>query len=200
MTPEDKKAYTKEYGKSYWKLNKERIMEQRRIRREANPELYKSRCREYVKKYTDKDPERVKALAKKRAEKDPERKKRRQKVYYQNNKEEVLARTRISSRAWYRANPEKARNQTLKRNYGITMEDYKNMLVEQNSNCAICGRNQSEFKVAFHVDHCHTTGAIRGLLCGSCNRALGLLKDSCEVLDNAKAYLNKHKEGTKNDQ
>lgn len=72
--------------------------------------------------------------------------------------------------------------------YKITLDDYNNMLLKQNSVCAICCVYKNE---KLHVDHCHITGTIRGLLCGSCNRALGLLKDDVERLSKAIEYLKK---------
>ncbi len=79
---------------------------------------------------------------------------------------------------------EKARAEHLKRVYGLTIEAYEKMLVDQNGLCAWCGRSEtrragrkkrSENVPMLHVDHCHTTGRVRGLLCSACNQALGLL-------------------------
>lgn len=72
--------------------------------------------------------------------------------------------------------------------YGITREQYDKMILFQNGVCAI-SMVQKEEKL--YVDHDHFTGNVRGLLCGSCNRALGLLKDSPEFLLKAIQYLRK---------
>lgn len=81
----------------------------------------------------------------------------------------------------------------LMRNYGIKLSDYERMLESQKNLCAICGgtgfRMAEHHKLYLVVDHCHTTGKVRGLLCHNCNRALGLLKDSKETLGNAIQYL-----------
>jgi hypothetical protein len=82
----------------------------------------------------------------------------------------------------------------LKRTYGITIETYEHMLEDQNHRCKICGgegflMDRDRHKIKLVVDHCHVTGAVRGLLCHNCNRALGLLKDSKETLLSAIAYL-----------
>lgn len=70
------------------------------------------------------------------------------------------------------------------------------MLAAQNGCCDICGKAESnEIKgkvVSLAVDHDHKTGAIRALLCGNCNRALGLFNDDPALLDAAKAYLARH--------
>jgi hypothetical protein len=78
----------------------------------------------------------------------------------------------------------------LRRNYGIEPEDYYQMLEDQGGGCAICkvtmpgGR-----KGKFAVDHNHDTGEVRGLLCGRCNRALGMFDDKVDVLKVAIRYL-----------
>lgn len=86
-------------------------------------------------------------------------------------------------------NKDKIRQGELKRLYGITQGDYNRMFLEQEGRCAVCLAHQSERKRAFAVDHCHRTGAIRGLLCHLCNNSLGLLKDNAENFDRAAAYL-----------
>lgn len=87
-----------------------------------------------------------------------------------------------NGKARYKANPRKERNRKLKREYGITIDQYDAMLVAQNGCCNGCKRHQNEIKNSLHVDHCHATGTVRGLLCYDCNRALGLVKDNKETL------------------
>ena len=77
----------------------------------------------------------------------------------------------------------------LKDKYGITLEDYDRMLEDQGGSCAVCGTEHPGGKGRFHVDHNHSTGKVRGLLCHSCNVGLGALKDSPEVLLKAATYL-----------
>ena len=78
----------------------------------------------------------------------------------------------------------------MKRNYGMTFEKYEAMLDEQNNVCAICSSPPPDHhKKRLNIDHCHTTGRVRGLLCDVCNRALGLFKDSPDVLLKAISYL-----------
>lgn len=70
---------------------------------------------------------------------------------------------------------------------GITLEQYNDLLTKQNGKCAICfsvDKNR-----ALSVDHCHLTGQIRGLLCTSCNNALGLFKDNVETIIKAASYV-----------
>ena len=72
--------------------------------------------------------------------------------------------------------------------YGITEDIYNSMLVRQGNKCVIC---EETFNKTPHIDHCHSTLEVRGLLCGSCNTAIGLLKDSTNNLSRAIKYLNK---------
>jgi hypothetical protein len=84
----------------------------------------------------------------------------------------------------------------LQRTYGITVNDYKDMLKEQDSSCKICGKEgwvmTTNHKMRLVVDHCHTTGKVRGLLCHKCNQGLGLFQDSVENLTTAASYIQQH--------
>lgn len=95
------------------------------------------------------------------------------------------------AREYHRLNPHVNRRSQLKRLYGITLETYDEMLAEQSGACAICGGTCATGR-ALAVDHNHTTGAVRALLCGACNKALGLLRDSPSLLRAAADYLDKH--------
>jgi len=82
------------------------------------------------------------------------------------------------------------RNQNLKKHYGITLTEYNQLLEKQNYRCAICKTDKPRGKDnQFHVDHDHLTNKIRGLLCGSCNVALGLFHENETVLKLAIDYL-----------
>ena len=75
--------------------------------------------------------------------------------------------------------------------YKMSIESYNQMFIDQNESCAICKTHQSKLNKTLAIDHCHVTGKVRGLLCVSCNNALGLLKDSVERLVTAIDYLRK---------
>jgi hypothetical protein len=82
----------------------------------------------------------------------------------------------------------------LKTKYNLTLEEYNDKLLEQKHQCAICFADEiNVFKGLLFVDHCHTTGKVRGLLCHHCNTALGKFKDSEQILNNAINYLEQHK-------
>ncbi len=70
--------------------------------------------------------------------------------------------------------------------YGISYETYKEMVEVRAGHCDICKRIPAG---KLHVDHDHTTGVVRGLLCGTCNRGIGSLGDSIELLASAMRYL-----------
>jgi hypothetical protein len=83
----------------------------------------------------------------------------------------------------------KRANEYLKeRRYGITQDQFNQMLVDQNNMCKICS---TEFKSTkdTHIDHCHDTNIVRGLLCNNCNLALGQFNDNTDNMDNAIKYL-----------
>lgn len=73
--------------------------------------------------------------------------------------------------------------------YGITLEQYEEILTAQGGVCAICGGTKLSRGNFFHVDHDHETGEIRGLLCDRCNHGLGKFGDSVEILQKAIEYL-----------
>lgn len=87
--------------------------------------------------------------------------------------------------------PARRRNKWYMYNYGITLDDYNRMLKTQNNRCAICNDTETGRKDIkyFNVDHCHTTGKVRGLLCHGCNSGIGNMKDDVELLEKAIAYL-----------
>lgn len=80
----------------------------------------------------------------------------------------------------------KRENQRRIKRYGIDINGYNKLYQKQGGRCAICFKEYDKLD----IDHCHFTNRIRGLLCGSCNRALGLMKDNSEFLLKAIDYLN----------
>jgi hypothetical protein len=76
----------------------------------------------------------------------------------------------------------------MKHKYGLSEEGYQELWDRQSGLCAICGKSE-EVTRRLHVDHCHDTKIIRGLLCGKCNRGIGMFDDSEELLNSAIAYL-----------
>lgn len=79
----------------------------------------------------------------------------------------------------------------LRKLYGMTVEGFLELLTAQDNKCAICKTTDPQTKNGgtFVIDHSHTTGKVRGLLCSPCNRALGLLKDNAGILEKAAEYV-----------
>lgn len=124
-----------------------------------------------------------------------------QREYARNNKDLIKFRNAAKAeqrKAYYQSDKgiESSRKAHLKRAFGITLEQYNIMLQYQNGVCNICKQKETSNKNNFlSIDHCHTTGVIRGLLCSDCNRGIGLLKDNKENLINAIKHIEnaKHK-------
>ena len=93
------------------------------------------------------------------------------------------------TKAWVAANPDRAkqtrRRSRVKKKYGLTLEEYEALMT--NAKCAIC-----EDKVPKpQLDHCHSSGEVRGVLCSGCNLGLGHFRDRPELLRKAAKYLEK---------
>jgi hypothetical protein len=97
-------------------------------------------------------------------------------------------------RRWYQENKDRAhrydRKYDLKKNYGITIEEYDRILAEQGGGCAICGADVSDGRKRYlDIDHCHESGRVRGILCSNCNRGIGCFLDTPERCRAAAEYL-----------
>jgi hypothetical protein len=96
------------------------------------------------------------------------------------------------ARRYQQERPEKrsayTRRYALKKFYGITPEQWDQMYERQRGCCLLCG--EAPARKRLHVDHCHETGLVRGLLCTSCNSGIALLRHDPELLTAAIAYLN----------
>ena len=103
------------------------------------------------------------------------------KIWYENNKD----RKKQLSKEYRHIKKDK----DLQSTYGIDLATYNQMLVTQGRRCKICQTPQGDLKRAMCVDHDHSTGKVRGLLCDTCNRSLGLLKDNVNILTRAVDYL-----------
>jgi hypothetical protein len=81
----------------------------------------------------------------------------------------------------------------LRRAYGVTLDEYEALLEKQGGGCAICGAEKADaIGRMLHVDHCHTTERVRGLLCRDCNSVLGYSHEQIEILHRTISYLSSH--------
>ena len=98
-----------------------------------------------------------------------------------------------ATKRWIEKHPEArkkaVRTNYLKRLYGITPQQYEEMLEDQDFECLICHVDIDDYPKEFAIDHDHATGKIRGLLCLECNLILGNAKDNIETLLSAIKYL-----------
>lgn len=87
------------------------------------------------------------------------------------------------------------RARSLKSRYGISIEQYEEMLNSQNGKCAICASSSNGYrgKYGMAVDHCHLTGKVRSLLCNRCNNGIGHFQDNLNLMYKAVKYLECHR-------
>ncbi len=105
--------------------------------------------------------------------------------YRAENKERLAARN-----ASYRAtNRKMLADKSRDRRYGLGPGQFDALLLAQSGRCASCGDAFSAAPKSLHVDHCHSSGEVRGLLCGGCNTAAGMLKDSARRCRQLAYYL-----------
>jgi hypothetical protein len=130
----------------------------------------------------------------------------KQKAYREANREKHRAwanayrlahmqETRERKARWREANLAKERKRAsdyyLRNRYGLTPEEFSAMRRDQNDRCAIC-RTPLSLLSRIHIDHCHNSGKIRGLLCNNCNTGMGMLGDDVKILRRAIRYLQRH--------
>jgi hypothetical protein len=142
------------------------------------------------------------------AERDPEAHREKARRWYWANRERAIARTTRSRKRW--GPQQKARhrevnfNSMLRRKYGLTREAWEHMIAQQNGLCAICGlppeikdRGTTRTKsTPWVVDHNHSTGQVRELLCGRCNTLVGFIELNPHLVPSALNYLKRHEPQT----
>jgi hypothetical protein len=103
---------------------------------------------------------------------------KKHKEYIEQNKNEVTS----YRRDWH-----------FKNKYNITLTELDDLRVKQNYSCKLCGKHELDTpRKSLCVDHCHKTNKVRGLLCESCNQALGLFYDNINTIEKAAKYLREH--------
>jgi len=161
---EEKRRKNNERNLKYYYAHREELLE--RCKFSNLSEEAKTKRKAARKKYYEANKELIKERSK-------EYKKEYSKKYYQLNKDKLKAPDKF---LYY------------KRTYGLNKEGYDALLSEQSHKCGACTQEFTEDNVP-HVDHCHTTGKVRGLLCHKCNAGIGLLGDTQEGVLKALVYL-----------
>jgi len=149
----------------------------------ASKDGLRSQCRlcnsKYKKKYREENPDRVKEV-KTRS--------------YLKNRDSILQRNRES------VVKKERRRLSLLSSYGLNKEMYDSLREQQKYKCLICDTHEQDVKkgssgsqeTALHVDHCHSTNKVRGLLCTNCNTLIGKAKDNVLILHSAIKYLERN--------
>ena len=145
----------------------------------------------YMKQYYEKHKDKWEKRRKTPEYKKDKNTKRRKKYHEDAEYREKL---KAKTRQYNQRHPEKKFFQHLSE-FGLTLDDYNQMLESQNYRCAICGDegNQENRFRKLSIDHDHKNGKVRGLLCSHCNFMLGQAKDDVEILQNAILYLEANK-------
>lgn len=140
----------------------------------------KQHWNEYMRSFNFNNRERLTAKARKKYKENPEKIKAYNAKYRASHKDQL----RVLIKKWYESNKEHVKDYYLRKIYGITLKQYFELSEKQHNACAIC-----DVSTKLYVDHDHTTGTIRGLLCRICNVGLGHFCDSAVRLEAAASYL-----------
>lgn len=209
-SPEEIKARKKEYKKTYYSTHRDEILakgraydashrEKRKAYRASHRDEINAYARDYrikhrdevnIKRRTYNAAHKEKIYAQNKAYRAVHREElnARKRAYYATDREKYNAR----HRAWRAANRKKVRFYGLKDRLGMSQAEYEALLDSQGGVCAICQKSNWNGKTP-HVDHDHTTGKIRGILCHNCNYSLGLIMDDPKIAQAMVDYLEKYK-------
>jgi hypothetical protein len=154
--------------------------------------------KEYERLYREANQERRRERNRANYAAKKEKYRAKQRAWWVANKEKALR----ASKAWRKTNPTKVKRHkraaNLKKKYSITLAQYEVMQESQRGLCAICNRPETNTyrgkPIALSVDHCATTGKVRGLLCADCNTSIGKFDHSPERLRAAAVYLERYKQ------
>jgi len=151
----------------------------------------KEKRKAYHTAYRERNKEKLKAYYAERYKKNREKYLKKMKEYYRDNRNEKLK----YAKKYRNAYPEKIRDRHYRREYGITLEQFEQIFLRQNSKCANiqCLSSSPQGKKGWQLDHDHSTGNVREILCCKCNLLLGCANDNIPILEGAIEYLNKWK-------
>lgn len=153
--------------------------------RKNDPQKFRDRANAYNAKNRD----RVRELERARYRKNSKALNEKNKAWRRENPQlskEIVMNWRKQNKVKHATN---VKEWNLKTNYGISLAERDALLASQGYKCAICSSTTTKWTRDWHVDHCHKTGGIRGILCHLCNMTLGCALDSPSTLRNAADYL-----------
>lgn len=180
-------------------IEKKRIYarERQRRRRLENREQVNKESREWRAKNRERANEQANRSHRKAYWADPEKWRPKMRAYGRAHYARDPKKENARSAKWRAENLELAKrvdiNCQLKRSYGITLQQKADMLAAQGGCCAICGTDSPGSKKGWHIDHCHDTKKVRGVLCHHCNVAAGASKDDPVRLRAIADYLDRHR-------
>jgi hypothetical protein len=152
-------------------------------------------CRKDKKLFYQKNKEAVQSYVRSYRASNREKVNANLRRYYKENADILKAKKKIR----YEENPKRFQNgvraSRLKSEYGLTIEKYDMMVIQQAGRCAICAGPPVHGK-RLTIDHCHISGIVRGLLCSNCNVALGLLQEKELIVERALKYLRRSRPNT----
>lgn len=183
-------AKTKEERKAYMKAYREANKESIRAEKKEYAAAHKEEKKVYNREYALVHKEEIRVQKKEYYDTHHE--------YFKEYKEVNRDRDRIKSREYYDKNREKIRQYDKERaikKWGLALEEYEEMLKKIDGKCPLCkivlDNSRQGAGCRAVVDHCHLTNKLRGIICASCNSALGVFDDRSEVLQRAIDYLKK---------
>lgn len=193
---EEKKLAHKRVASLKWRNNRNEKQKLKDIEtskksrtRRSKEQILKDResCRNSAKKFRENMTEEQKIRNRESAKRSREKRKDKIREYHLKNRERI----NLRSKEWKTKNKEKIFFGGIKSRYGLTEDQYKELVKHQNNCCAICGID-SPTKKGWCVDHCHKTNKVRGILCSNCNSLLGFAKENIKTLEFSILYIKKY--------
>ena len=190
MTKEQRAAYQREWNRK----NPDKVKAKRAAyRAKLTPEQVE-RERAAKRAWAARNREKTRAYQRAWAAANPDKVQAKKARYLESRTQAQKERDRETARAWRLAHPDPKRggaychDRHVVLTFGLKPGEYAALLAAQGGGCKICGGHSPDGR-RLHVDHCHKSGAVRGLLCKDCNVGLGSFKDSHELLAAAARYL-----------
>ena len=164
--------------------------------RKMNPDKTRANGRKSARLWRLRHPDQARENEKRWRERNRNKKVLQQRKYYAKammdpiRRMTILAKNRERTRAWRKNHAETRRNKRYLKKYGIPYSQYESMYIGQGGLCAICANMPDNGRLV--VDHDHSSGRVRSLLCVRCNLGLGHFLDDVQRIELARLYLVKH--------